>query len=430
MDIHSLMGRASTMMSGKRNDDSMSDRLNYRYTVAILVIFAIINMNRLYTDQIKCWVPAFFTPNYDEYVRSVCFVQNTYYLKHADKIPKSLNAKKQSEILYYQWIPFLLLIKAFLFYIPRMSWNAFGLKSGVQLSDLVESSFDYKLPTTDAAHRQMCLDYVISTIDEYCNDHRRQAEARKHLNVLQHKFSISCCLSGRYLGNYLVVLYMTTKLLYIGISLFQIFILSILLGSNFAFYGIEVIDRLFRGMNWDSETRLFPKTTLCDFTVREFGHPKLSHEYTVPCVLPLNLFNQQMFTFLYFWYLIVILLNIGDFFLWLYIISPGNRRAFIRTRLHTKKYPLTNATRDVEKIRMFADEYLEADGFFMLILIKENSSDFVASEIIHHLYTDKFLARYFRHTTATIYDAIDTKHEDDDLEGNGKRRRQFCSLVC
>lgn len=56
MDIHSLMGRASTMMSGKRNDDSMSDRLNYRYTVAILVIFAIINMNRLYTDQIKCWV--------------------------------------------------------------------------------------------------------------------------------------------------------------------------------------------------------------------------------------------------------------------------------------------------------------------------------------------------------------------------------------
>jgi hypothetical protein len=56
MDIHSLMGRASTMMSGKRNDDSMTDRLNYRYTVAILVIFAIINMNRLYTDQIKCWV--------------------------------------------------------------------------------------------------------------------------------------------------------------------------------------------------------------------------------------------------------------------------------------------------------------------------------------------------------------------------------------
>ncbi len=184
------------------------------------------------------------------------------------------------------------------------------------------------------------------------------------------------------------------------------------------------------GINWDTETRLFPKTTLCDFTVREFGHPKLSHEYTVPCVLPLNLFNQQMFTFLYFWYVIVILLNIGDFFLWLYTISRQNRHAFIRKRLHSKKYPLTNETNDLEKIRLFADDYLEADGFFMLTLIKENSSDFVATEIIHRLYTDKFLKKYFRKpTTTTIYDAIDTKHEDDS-DSNTKRRRHFCSMIC
>lgn len=192
-------------------------------------------------------VPAFFTPNYDEYVRSVCFVQNTYYVKHHDKVPKSASTKKQSEILYYQWIPFLLLVKAFLFYLPRMSWNTFGLRSGVQISDLVESSFDYKLPTTDATHRELCLNYVVDTIDEYCNDHRRQVEARKHLNVCQRSLAMSWCLTGRYLGNYLVVLYMTTKLMYISISLFQIFVLSILLGSNFAMYGVRVIDRLFRG---------------------------------------------------------------------------------------------------------------------------------------------------------------------------------------
>lgn len=56
MDFHSLMGRASTMMTGQRNDDGIADRLNYRYTVGILAALAIINMNRLYTDQIKCWV--------------------------------------------------------------------------------------------------------------------------------------------------------------------------------------------------------------------------------------------------------------------------------------------------------------------------------------------------------------------------------------
>jgi hypothetical protein len=194
-------------------------------------------------------VPAFFTPNYDEYVRSVCFVQNTYYVQHTDKVPKSLYVKKESEILYYQWIPFLLLLKAFLFYAPRISWNAFGTKSGIQISDIVESSFDYKLPTTDAAHRQMCLNYVVDTIDEYCNDHRRQVNARKHLNIFQRSLSMGWCLTGKYLGNYLVVLYMTTKLMYIGVSLLQILLLSILLGSNFAAYGIRVIVRLFQGKN-------------------------------------------------------------------------------------------------------------------------------------------------------------------------------------
>jgi hypothetical protein len=71
MDFHSLMGRASTMMSGKRNDDGMADRLNYRYTVGILVVFAIINMNRLYTDQIKCWVR----------IISLFLIRYIYYLK-------------------------------------------------------------------------------------------------------------------------------------------------------------------------------------------------------------------------------------------------------------------------------------------------------------------------------------------------------------
>jgi len=192
-------------------------------------------------------VPAFFTPNYDEYVRSVCFVQNTYYVKHTDKTPKLFNTKKESELLYYQWIPFLLLVQAFLFYIPRLSWNTFGLKSGIQVSDLVESSFDYKRPTSDATYRQMCLNYVVDSIDEYCDDHRRQTETRTHLNIFQRILKMSWCITGKYLGNYLVVLYMTTKLMYIGVSLFQIYFLSAMLGSNFAFYGIQVLDRFVRG---------------------------------------------------------------------------------------------------------------------------------------------------------------------------------------
>ncbi len=346
-----------------------------------------------------------------------------------------LNAKKQSELLYYQWIPFILLVKAFVLYVPRISWLTFGLKSGVQVSDLVESSFDYKLPTSDAAHRQMCLNYVIDSIDQYCNDHRRQIEARSHLNIFQRIISTVWCMSGKYLGNHLIVLYMTTKLMYIGALFFQIFILSVMLGSNFAFYGIQILDRFLRGIiekhstisssklfvlgvHWDTESRLFPKTTLCDFTIREFGHPKLAHEYTVPCVLPLNLFNQQMFTFLYFWYVIVIVLNIWDFIFWLFAILPANRFDFIRTRLHSKKHPLSNEMNDPQKILAFTNTYLEADGFFILSLIKENSSDYVAAEIVHRLYTERFLRKHLDDLTK-IYDYV-----------NDSKRNSLCSMIC
>ncbi|CAF0925016.1 unnamed protein product [Adineta steineri] len=421
MDFHSIMGRVSTIMTGKRNDDVIADRLNYRYSVAILVGFAILNMNRLYTDQIKCWVPAFFTPNYDEYVRSVCFVQNTYYVHHTEKTPRSYDIKKQNELLYYQWIPFVLLVKAFIFYIPRLSWNTFGLKSGIQIGDLIESSFDYKQPTTDSSHRQMCLDFVVDSIDQYCLDRRHKNDERSHINIFQRSFMTICCLTGKYLGNYFVILYMTTKLMYIGVSIFQIYLLSIMLGSNFAFYGIQVVDRFFRGIHWDTESRLFPKTTLCDFTIREFGHPKLSHEYTVPCVLPLNLFNQQMFTFLYFWYVLVISLNICDFFLWLQAFTLQNRIDFIRKRLHSKKYPLINDINNEMKFQTFTIDYLESDGFFILSLIKENSSDYVMTEVIHRLYIERFLPKYLRERkTSTIYDDIDIQ----------RKRSHLCSLIC
>jgi len=47
-------------------------------------------------------------------------------------------------------------------------------------------------------------------------------------------------------------------------------------------------------IGWDTQSRYFPKVTLCDFQIREALHPRDSHRYTVQCVLPLNLFSQQV----------------------------------------------------------------------------------------------------------------------------------------
>ena len=40
------------------SDDDFADRLNYKYTVAILVVFAFVVTNKHFGhNQINCWVP-------------------------------------------------------------------------------------------------------------------------------------------------------------------------------------------------------------------------------------------------------------------------------------------------------------------------------------------------------------------------------------
>ena len=59
MDILALASRLPLLIFGpERNDNDFADRLNHKYTVAILVIFAIIVTGQ---KQIHCWIPAYFT---------------------------------------------------------------------------------------------------------------------------------------------------------------------------------------------------------------------------------------------------------------------------------------------------------------------------------------------------------------------------------
>jgi innexin len=74
---------------------------------------------------IKCWVPAFFTQNYETYANQVCWISNTYYVNQTATMPEGPLAeetKKSTEIKYYQWVPFILLIQALFLYIPRIMW--------------------------------------------------------------------------------------------------------------------------------------------------------------------------------------------------------------------------------------------------------------------------------------------------------------------
>lgn len=107
--------------------DDFVDRLNYRYTVILLNVFSAIVTNRQFSSkQIQCkkdngrsrsaslsllatgWVPAMFTSGYEDYTNHICYITNTYYVNQTQRIPTTRIERQSLQLLYYQWIPFIL----------------------------------------------------------------------------------------------------------------------------------------------------------------------------------------------------------------------------------------------------------------------------------------------------------------------------------
>ena len=80
--------------------------------------------------------------------------------------------------------------------------------------------------------------------------------------------STMCFWTGKRLGNYLVVLYMFIKTLWLTNAVSQLFLLNRFIGNDYHLFGIEIIQMLLNGQEWH-ELRHFPRVTYCDFKVKE-----------------------------------------------------------------------------------------------------------------------------------------------------------------
>ena len=203
----------------------------------------------------------------------------------------------------------------------------------------------------------------------------------------------ACC--GRRRGNYLVVLYLLTKVLYIANVIGQLFALNQFLGTDFHLYGIEVIKALARGEDWTASPR-FPRVTMCDFKVRRLGNVQ---RYTVQCVLPINLFNEKIYLFIWFWMVFVAAITCFSLLTWtLRSAFRVDRHRYIKKHLRL----MDKLERDADKKLSikFVENYLRQDGVFVLRLVGHNTNAITVTEFVNSLWDSYITKPLIERTTS------------------------------
>jgi hypothetical protein len=134
------------------------------------------------------------------------------------------------------------------------------------------------------------------------------------------------------LGNYLVILFMVSKVFYIANAIMQLFVLGEILAISYSNYGVDMMSNLITNNDWTEAKHVaFPRVTLCDFDVRRLGNV---HRYTVQCVIPLNLYNEKIYMFLWFWLIFVAVVSCLSFSVWLVrFLMRSDRRKFVINHL-------------------------------------------------------------------------------------------------
>lgn len=358
-----------------RNDDDFVDRLSRRYTTFFLVLFAILVSTKQYVGEpINCWVPAQFTENHEEYANKICWVSNTYFLPFTKKVPITDEPKESKKIGYYQWVPMILMGQSIMFFLPCIFWRLLNQRSGINIKAVVDAAVACQRAGALTENRDQSIRYMVNHLDGYLGATRPDvigfwARIKKTLS----KRCFFIC--GRVYGNYLTMVYLLVKLMYIGNAIGQLFMLNVFLGTNYHLFGVTVVTALLRGEDWRPTDR-FPRVTLCDFRVRSLGN---INQHTVQCVLPINLFNEKIYVFIWFWFVFVAMVTVLNLFHW--VSKSLNRKSQVDyVKRHLRALDRINRETDIQATK-FAQEYLRQDGVFTLRLVAKNAGDLIAAEL-------------------------------------------------
>eukprot|EP00095_Tigriopus_kingsejongensis_P005711 maker-scaffold459_size165548-snap-gene-0.22 protein:Tk05711 transcript:maker-scaffold459_size165548-snap-gene-0.22-mRNA-1 annotation:"hypothetical protein SINV_06455" len=288
--------------------DNLTFKLHYKATVVILVTCSFLVTYKQYIgDPIDCLVQEISQDVMDTY----CWIHSTfsipnkvlghdgYDMAHPGVAPG--NDEEVREHKYYQWVCFTLYFQAILFYIPRYLWKQLeGGKVELLVKDLTG-------PVVKSETKKSAIEKLLAYM------------SRKRGNF----------------NNYAWGFYICEILNFVNV-VGQIFFLDRFFDGQFSRFGLEVlsITELDQNHRVDPMAKVFPKVTKCTF--RKFGPSGTIENFDGLCVLPLNIINEKIYVFLWFWFILVAIITGCRLVVsTVLIIFPGIRRMLLQNSLGT-----------------------------------------------------------------------------------------------
>lgn len=325
-------------------------RLHYKATVIILIAFSLLVTSRQYIgDPIDCIVDEIPLNVMDTY----CWIYSTF------TIPNRLTGVAGRDIAhpgvgsyvenedevkyhkYYQWVCFALFFQAILFYVPRYLWKTW---EGGRIKMLV-------------------LDLNCPIVNEECKKDRKKILVDYFIeNLSRHNF-------------YAFRFFICEALNFVNV-IGQIYFMDFFLDGEFSTYGSDVLrfTELEPEMRGDPMSRVFPKVTKCTF--HKYGPSGSVQKFDGLCVLPLNIVNEKIYVFLWFWFIILsVLSGISLIYRVVVCLGPKVRLYLLRARSRLSKH---------EEIEQVAQKCQIGD-WFVLYQLGKNIDPLIYTEIIKEL---------------------------------------------
>uniref|UniRef100_A0A7E4URR3 Innexin n=1 Tax=Panagrellus redivivus TaxID=6233 RepID=A0A7E4URR3_PANRE len=361
--------------------DDPSDRLSSAVSVALLVSFCALASGRIYVgDPIECLVDRSATSSWSRYYMQYCFVQPHLYLRSGTGLTAEATFSRP-QVAFYPWIPYAMFLQACIFYLPKLLWDFFNCRLGIDLKSVLEEAkqlADKPIADRRDQVRELAA-YMTAALDFVFDGHR---------------------VSWFLLSSPTAVCYILKKWLYVVLALAQFRWLIGFIGSGNLGWGFSAA-MAYSNYGFHQASTVLPITTTCRIPTTIDGDARST---ALPCILGMNVVFERLYIVLYFWLIAIIAISLTSAIrATMLFVFPAFRFTAINARLKLSRHSYLGQ----QNVISFLHSVLRADGLLAVSLIQESYGTALAEQLLRELWVMSESGRV-RPRQPKLYDSLPT----------------------